>query len=80
MNDLVRCDSCSGTKRIMGMGGMMKPCPVCNAVGWVDGTEKIRIDISNLKNLNGEPVKAKKKPGPQKGWKTNNKNNHAAVE
>lgn len=65
MNSLIRCDSCHGTKKIMGMGGIQTPCPYCKALGWIETNEVSAVKIDNLKNLNGNPVKAKKKPGPK---------------
>ncbi len=70
MSELVRCYSCKGTKRILGMGGMVKPCGVCNAVGWITIENENPVIVEGLKNSNGNPVKARKKPGPKKRIQT----------
>lgn len=68
MSQLLRCDSCKGTKSILGMGGMKKPCIQCKGIGWIETdtvTPKVDVKVDNLKNANGEPVKARKRPGPK---------------
>lgn len=61
MGDLVRCTSCNGRKRILGMGGMEKECLPCKGIGWTEA-EKPIVTL-NVTNSNGSPVKVKKKPG-----------------
>ncbi len=62
MSNLVRCDSCHGRKRVLGMGGMQKPCEPCGAVGWKT-VEDMPIVTEGVKNANGNPIVVKKKPG-----------------
>lgn len=75
MSDLQRCDNCQGRKNVLGMGAMMKPCPACHAVGWIERPKKKEkqidieealakpVEIDGLKNANGNPVPATKKYG-----------------
>lgn len=30
----LRCDTCNGRKKVLGMGGMMKACEACGGSGW----------------------------------------------
>lgn len=34
--NLQRCDGCHGTKRKLGMGGMVRKCDDCKGIGWID--------------------------------------------
>jgi hypothetical protein len=34
--NLKRCECCHGTKRKLGMGGLVKKCDECNGIGWID--------------------------------------------
>lgn len=63
MSGLVRCDSCNGRKRVLGMGGMEKPCPQCKAIGWMKDETVRDVSVEGLTNQNGNPVIAKRKPG-----------------
>jgi len=42
MTEIVRCDSCHGRKRLVGMGGMIKDCPACKGVGYVSAEPPIK--------------------------------------
>ena len=53
--ELIRCDICNGKKRVLGMGGMEKPCPVCKAIGWIE-VDKPKPTVE---------IKIKKKSGPK---------------
>ncbi len=37
-----RCDACDGRKKVTGLGGMIKDCPVCNGVGFVAEPESVK--------------------------------------
>lgn len=32
----IKCRGCAGSRKRMGMGGMVKDCDVCNKTGWVE--------------------------------------------
>lgn len=35
MSDTQRCSECSGKKKVMGLGLLIKDCPTCEGIGWV---------------------------------------------
>ena len=35
----VRCPTCAGRKKILGLGGMQKNCPRCAGIGFVSGVD-----------------------------------------
>lgn len=41
MTDLIRCEMCNGRKQISPLGGILKNCPTCQGVGFVQGEVKI---------------------------------------
>ena len=57
---LDRCSSCCGRKKIMGMGGIVKECPVCAGIGFIKVKETAK---SKASDYNDSPIKIKKKPG-----------------
>lgn len=63
MSQLIRCDSCNGRKRVLGMGGMEKTCQPCKGVGWIKDEAEHEIHTEGLKTPTGNPVIAKRKPG-----------------
>jgi len=75
-NDLKRCDSCLGRKKIIGLGGMERDCPACFGVGWLAKTQidpKTPYNASNSSEVEKKSshfdvpeVKIKKKPGRKK--------------
>lgn len=34
-NDLERCESCQGRKKMLMLGGIEKQCPFCMGIGWI---------------------------------------------
>jgi hypothetical protein len=46
----VRCDTCGGRKKVLGMGGMIKVCEDCKGGGWRDEvtlcapSEEVKLD------------------------------------
>jgi hypothetical protein len=70
MSDLIKCPSCRGTKRIMGMGMMEHDCKPCKGIGWIEPTVTIAPATEEAKRfatLGNVPVTYKKK-GPPKGY------------
>ena len=63
MSDIIRCDSCKGRKRVLGMGGMEKQCPDCGGIGWRERESQCDILTEGLTSAAGNPVIAKRKPG-----------------
>lgn len=69
MSKLERCDACMGKKKILGLGSIMKDCPECRGIGWIDVPEMPKGN--NLASVGGsmdrdefnEMIKPKKKPG-----------------
>jgi hypothetical protein len=41
---LSRCDACGGTKKVKGLGCIVKDCSRCKGVGWLDLDEKLNLD------------------------------------
>ena len=41
-----RCYSCMGKKTIIGLGALIKDCPVCDGVGYVTIEDKIKAEIA----------------------------------
>lgn len=33
----LRCEACSGTKKVLGLGGIPKSCDACKGTGWNAG-------------------------------------------
>lgn len=36
MSDIIRCECCVGKKTIIGLGGIIKKCPECKGIGFID--------------------------------------------
>lgn len=66
MTGLKRCETCRGTKKKLGMGGMQKDCSDCKGIGWIE--PPIQKEITDAKNLAGEiiPVVKKKMGRPKR--------------
>jgi phage FluMu protein Com len=63
MSGLVRCDCCNGRKRVLGMGGMEKPCGPCKGIGWIKDETEMPVYTDGLITSGGNPVIVKRKPG-----------------
>jgi phage FluMu protein Com len=75
MSEIIRCDSCRGLKRIVGLGMIEKDCPECRGVGFVelmpvevitDDAETVQDVITDEKpedlgTSKGKPTKAVKR-------------------
>ena len=42
MSEIMRCDSCHGKKKLIGLGSIVKDCPACKGVGYV-AVEPIKV-------------------------------------
>ena len=41
---LTRCNTCRGTKKVTGLGGMVKECATCKGVGFVKIDEVLKVN------------------------------------
>ncbi len=58
MSEIMRCDSCHGKKTVIGLGNIVKDCPACKGVGYVN-FEPAKVDRES-KPHDG-PIDLKKK-------------------
>lgn len=73
MSDLVRCKSCGGKKRYLGMGGIHKDCKDCKGIGWkeysaveqqiLDVIAEAEAKVDEVIAKEEEKIKERKKPG-----------------
>lgn len=55
MGKLVRCDSCNGRKQIVALGNLIKDCPYCRAIGWIEEPDSLLA--AEVKQAMTEPKK-----------------------
>ncbi len=56
---MIRCDPCQGKKKLLMLGNIMKECPYCHGVGYIEDVKKTSTDeIMDLP----KPKKKHKKP------------------
>lgn len=71
---LVRCDTCNGRKKKIGLGGMQKDCDACKGIGWIELKKEVQPEaapepaaaparINPFRDPNAEPVKIIKRKG-----------------
>ena len=64
-DDLERCESCKGTKKLLVLGGWERSCPHCLGIGW---KSKVTVDISKKEIPKDAIIDAEKRRGrPKKG-------------
>ena len=76
---IMRCKRCRGSKEVMGMGAVILKCPVCDGVGSVVDSDKVKdavkdVDIAQ-KDDSSAIVKSKRKY-IKRGDKDAQKNNN----
>lgn len=62
---LKSCTVCKGGKRILGIGGMIKDCYHCGAVGWIEDSDDMVDDVltdAYLASTSASKVKELKEP------------------
>lgn len=48
MSNLIRCESCKGLKKTVGLGLIERDCDECKGVGWTNNKLEEPEDISEL--------------------------------
>lgn len=57
---LTRCNTCRGTKKVTGLGGMVKECATCKGVGFVKIDEVLKVNTETQTQSFNDDFDAKK--------------------
>lgn len=59
----VKCYSCRGTKKLLGMGGMIKDCTTCQGIGYIKSDESVTLEPVKPFNTTPKLIDIPKKKG-----------------
>lgn len=63
---MIRCETCNGTKKLMGMGMIEKSCHSCNGIGFVEEKKIDDVKEPEMVSINDIQVVKKKMGRPKK--------------
>jgi len=57
-DDIVRCETCKGKKKMMALGGLIKDCVGCSGVGFVSVESVVASVVDDASTTRSEKMKA----------------------